>query len=85
MQMLAAGFLLVIVIGGILLWLPVCNQEPIAFTDALFTSTSAVCVTGLMTVVPATQFYASWQGGTACSDTDWRTWCSRSIDIFFLL
>ena len=56
MQMLAAGFLLVIVIGGILLWLPVCNQEPIAFTDALFTSTSAVCVTGLMTVVPATQF-----------------------------
>ena len=56
MQMLAAGFLLVIVIGGILLWLPVCNQEPIAFTDALFTSTSAVCVTGLMTVVPAAQF-----------------------------
>ena len=56
MQMLAAGFLLVIVIGGVLLWLPVCNQEPIAFTDALFTSTSAVCVTGLMTVVPATQF-----------------------------
>ena len=29
--------------------------------------------------------YASWQGGTACSDTDWRTWCSRSIDIFFLV
>lgn len=56
MQFLAVGFLLVIFVGGVLLWLPFSNQQPIAFTDALFTSTTAVCVTGLMTVVPVTQF-----------------------------
>jgi len=38
------------------LWLPVCNQKPIAFFDSLFTSVSAVCVTGLVTIVPAEQF-----------------------------
>ena len=56
MQILAIGFLGVIFLGGILLYLPVSNQQPISFLDALFTSTTAVCVTGLVTVVPATQF-----------------------------
>ena len=41
-----------------LLSLPVCNADGhfLAFEDALFTSCSAVCVTGLVTVVPAAQF-----------------------------
>lgn len=56
MKILAAGFLGVILIGGVLLWIPACNTRPISFMDALFTSTSAVCVTGLVTVTPATQF-----------------------------
>lgn len=56
MQLLAIGFLGTIFIGGILLWLPVCNTQPISFIDALFTSATAVCVTGLVTVVPAVQF-----------------------------
>ncbi len=56
MAILAAGFLGVIIVGAILLSLPVCNQDPITFIDALFTSVSAVCVTGLMTVIPAAQF-----------------------------
>lgn len=56
MQTLAIGFLGVILLGGFLLYLPVSNQQPISFLDALFTSTTAVCVTGLVTVVPATQF-----------------------------
>lgn len=56
MQIIVLGFIGVIFVGGILLWLPVSNQEPITFLDALFTSTTAVCVTGLVTVVPATQF-----------------------------
>lgn len=55
-QIVALGFLGVILLGGILLWLPVCNQKPIEFIDALFTSTTAVCVTGLVTIVPAEQF-----------------------------
>ena len=46
MRILAAGFLFVIVTGAVLLWLPVSNQKPIEFFDALFTSASAVCVTG---------------------------------------
>lgn len=56
MQLLAMGFIGTILIGGVLLYLPICNTEPIRFIDALFTSTSAVCVTGLVTVVPAVQF-----------------------------
>ena len=56
MELLAMGFLGIIFLGGVLLWLPACNKEPITFTDALFTSTTAVCVTGLVTVVPAAQF-----------------------------
>lgn len=56
MQKIAIGFFGVIFAGGVLLWLPVCNQKPIAFFDSLFTSVSAVCVTGLVTIVPAEQF-----------------------------
>lgn len=56
MQILALGFLGTILLGGVLLSLPICNQKPIGFLDALFTSTTAVCVTGLVTIVPATQF-----------------------------
>lgn len=56
MEILALGFMGVIFLGGVLLWLPICNKTPIDFMDALFTSTTAVCVTGLVTVTPAAQF-----------------------------
>lgn len=56
MQLIALGFFGVIFLGGVLLWLPFSNQQPIAFLDALFTSVSSVCVTGLVTIVPAEQF-----------------------------
>lgn len=56
MQIIAGGFLGAILLGGVLLYLPVCNKEPIHFVDALFTSATSVCVTGLVTVVPAAQF-----------------------------
>lgn len=56
MQILALGFLGTILFGGALLSLPICNNQPISFLDALFTSVTAVCVTGLVTVVPAVQF-----------------------------
>lgn len=44
------GFLLVIFMGSFLLMLPVSTKtgECTPFLDALFTSTSAVCVTGLV-------------------------------------
>lgn len=47
-QILALGFLSVILIGAILLSLPVSNTKGCSFIDAVFTSTSAVCVTGLI-------------------------------------
>jgi trk system potassium uptake protein TrkH len=41
----------VIVIGGILLWFPFsATKGPLRFVDALFSSTSAVCVTGLVVI-----------------------------------
>ena len=43
------SFAAVILTGGLLLWLPVsAGRGPVRFVDALFTSTSAVCVTGLV-------------------------------------
>lgn len=61
MQILALGFMGVILAGGVLLSLPFCNRQPITFSDALFTSTTAVCVTGLVTVTPAVQFTLAGQ------------------------
>lgn len=61
MQIVALGFFGVIFLGGVLLWLPVCNQKPIEFIDALFTSVTSVCVTGLVTIVPAEQFTLAGQ------------------------
>ena len=62
MQIIAFSFLGVILLGGVLLWLPISNHTPIAFVDALFTSVSAVCVTGLVTITPATQFTVIGKG-----------------------
>lgn len=49
-QIIIFGFLLVILTGSILLMLPLSTREGMVtpFLDALFTSTSAVCVTGLV-------------------------------------
>ncbi len=57
-QVLVLGFAAVILIGAFLLWLPYANEPglKISFVDALFTATSAVCVTGLIVVDTATQF-----------------------------
>ncbi|MGL5312773.1 MAG: TrkH family potassium uptake protein [Peptostreptococcaceae bacterium] len=59
-QIMVIGFALVIFIGGILLNLPIATQsgEQIGLFDALFTATSAVCVTGLVVVDTATY----WSG-----------------------
>ena len=45
------GFLIIILIGSLLLMLPFATHNGIAFIDALFVSTSAVCITGLSSVV----------------------------------
>ncbi len=55
---IALSFLSVIVTGAILLMLPISNQDGqwLNAIDALFTATSATCVTGLVTRVTADQF-----------------------------
>lgn len=59
-MVIALGFLLIILAGAMLLTLPAASRsgEPTAFIDALFTATSATCVTGLVTVGTATH----WSG-----------------------
>jgi trk system potassium uptake protein TrkH len=49
---IALGFATVILLGAFLLFLPISHREgvDVAFIDALFTSTSAVCVTGLIAI-----------------------------------
>ncbi len=58
----ALGFAVVIAIGSVLLWLPWSHAAgSVSYLDALFTSTSAVCVTGLVTVNTATDFTPAGQ------------------------
>lgn len=61
-QIIILGFAAVILIGALLLMLPVSSKAGVMtpFNEALFTSTSAVCVTGL--VVQDTATYWSWFG-----------------------
>lgn len=51
-QIMVLGFASVILVGSILLNLPIAsrNGESVGFINALFTATSAVCVTGLVVV-----------------------------------
>ena len=52
------GFASVILFGSVLLWLPITHQPNaiVTYVDALFTSTSAVCVTGLIAIDTAEHF-----------------------------
>ncbi|MGV3528624.1 MAG: TrkH family potassium uptake protein [Flavisolibacter sp.] len=50
------SFALIILVGAFMLKLPNATRQPLSALDALFTSTSAVCVTGLAVVDTATEF-----------------------------
>lgn len=67
LQILALGFALIIVLGALLLMLPAANRgESLGFLDALFTSTSATCVTGLVVCDTYTQFTFFGQAVLLC-------------------
>lgn len=57
-RLIAMGFALVILLGALILLLPVSVRPDaeVSFVDALFTSTSAVCVTGLIAIDVADHF-----------------------------
>jgi trk system potassium uptake protein len=60
-QTIVLSFLLVILVGALILMIPFTSssKEGLDFLDALFTATSAVCVTGLIVVDTATA-YSLW-------------------------
>lgn len=57
-QIIVVSFASIILFGALLLMMPraTVNGEGLSFVNALFTSTSAVCVTGLIVVDTATHF-----------------------------
>lgn len=57
-QVLAIGFILLILIGGVILSLPISSVDgkPTNLLDSIFTATSAVCVTGLVVVDTGTHW-----------------------------
>lgn len=57
-QIIVFGFTILIILGTVLLSLPISSKsgQGIGFEDALFTATSAVCVTGLVVV----DTYSHW-------------------------
>lgn len=57
-QVLVIGFAVIILVGALLLTLPQASQDGqrLAFIDALFTATSATCVTGLVVVDTGSHF-----------------------------
>lgn len=56
-QVIALGFLVTIFTGGMILSLPISGKDgSVGLLNALFTSTSAVCVTGLVVVDTATSY-----------------------------
>jgi trk system potassium uptake protein TrkH len=63
-QIMVLGFLELIFLGSLLLSLPAATtgSVDVSYLDALFTATSAVCVTGLVVVDTGTAFSAFGQG-----------------------
>lgn len=51
-KIMTIGFAAAILVGSLLLWLPVSSAKGVhtSYIDALFTATTSVCVTGLVTV-----------------------------------
>lgn len=58
-QLFILSFSIIILVGTLLLMLPKATYEGISFLNALFTATSAVCVTGLA-VVDTGQYFTSF-------------------------
>lgn len=57
-RIIVLGFLVGILLGSFLLWLPISSKdgESISYIDALFVATTSLCVTGLSPVVTAEQW-----------------------------
>lgn len=65
-QLFIFSFFSIILIGALLLMLPKATYNGLSFLDALFTSTSAVCVTGLIVVDTGSYFTTFGQSIILC-------------------
>jgi len=72
--LILSGFILIILSGTFVLLLPfmVNPGNKLRFIDALFTATSATCVTGLIVVDTATFFFLLGTTGDSRAHSDWR-------------
>ncbi len=50
------GYIIISFLGGLILYLPISHNGDLSFLDALFTSASALCVTGLILVDTPTKY-----------------------------
>ena len=68
-RIIALGFAFIILTGGLLLTLPAASKDgnSLGFVDALFTATSATCVTGLVVTDTYTQFTLLARSSSSCS------------------
>ena len=82
-QIITLSFAGVIFVGGLILWLPFCTAagQNTSFSDAMFTATTCVCVTGLVTVSHSLE--PDRQAGDPFADPDWRNWSDRSCQHYF--
>ena len=91
-RVIALGFALVILLGSVLLIMPFSVQEgvDVAYIDTLYTSTSAVCVTGLIATDAGDTFtfvgqlilqpssrWAAWASPRWARASSWP-WAARS-------
>jgi trk system potassium uptake protein len=61
-KMIIYSFAALILVGAFILWLPLAHNGEMRFIDALFTSVSAVCVTGLVVKETGADFTLFGQG-----------------------
>ena len=75
-RIMMTGFGVVIILGTLLLCLPVSSAsgKGVYWLDALFTATTSVCVTGLVTVPTATTWSVFGKNCDSGADSVWRTW-----------
>lgn len=80
------GFLILILLGGFLLNLPICNVKETTFLDSVFTSAASVCVAGLSTVTAGEQYTLVRKNNYARLDSSWgiRIYCINVIGVFII-
>lgn len=61
-QLFVGSYIAMILLGTLALLLPTATYERITFVDALFTATSAICITGMMVLDTTTDFTPFGQG-----------------------